>query len=390
MVNETHKICFVGLYDEKNYGDPIIAYCTEWLFKQSFGKDYIPVHLSLDYIEKQKKSLYKRALLKMLCLTGIKRFGLKNRLVNEYIAYFNEKLYDVDLVIVVGGGLIKYYCQDFTFGITGLLTVAEKYKIPVVFNSVGVEGYDENNECCQLIKKALKSSALYRISTRDDIEILYNDYFDGSPNIPCEKVCDPAVWTSEAYNIKKNGTTSIIGIGIGRGGLFADNGKDYTSEQFFNLYIEIIEKLYFERKEVRLFTNGLDADNQFAFNIKKKLEEKNIFLNIDIPSSPRHLVENISHYSAIIAARLHSCIVAYSLNIPAIGLVWNDKLFLWGKNINAEMNYILVDNLNSNHIISQLKRAMSEGYDTSRRSLFRQTIKTSMDNICALIDINNK
>ena len=26
------KIAFVGLYEEMNFGDPVIAECTEWLF----------------------------------------------------------------------------------------------------------------------------------------------------------------------------------------------------------------------------------------------------------------------------------------------------------------------------------------------------------------------
>lgn len=45
--------------------------------------------------------------------------------------------------------------------------------------------------------------SLIYITTRDDISTLIKGYFDNNPTIPIFNVCDPAVWISEVYNIKK-------------------------------------------------------------------------------------------------------------------------------------------------------------------------------------------
>ena len=53
MSDKQRKICFVGLYNEKNLGDPIIFDCTEWLYgKYVESGDFVSQRLYLDYIRK--------------------------------------------------------------------------------------------------------------------------------------------------------------------------------------------------------------------------------------------------------------------------------------------------------------------------------------------------
>ncbi|MDE6354862.1 MAG: polysaccharide pyruvyl transferase family protein, partial [Prevotella sp.] len=74
------------------------------------------------------------------------------------------------------------------------------------------------------------------------------------------------------------------------------------------------------------------------------------------------MIENIASYKCIIAARLHSCIVAYSLGIPVIGLVWNYKLKLWGKNIGTEDFFIESKNLQTDFIMNKLEELQHYDY----------------------------
>ena len=110
--------------------------------------------------------------------------------------------------------------------------------------------------------------------------------------------------------------------------LFVDNEINYKEEQLMILWKDIISCL--ERKNIKwkIYTNGLQADNEFVLKFIKKYgysKEK-----IILPSTPRELVKTIASFRGIIATRLHSCIVAYSLKVPAIGLVWNQKLKMFG------------------------------------------------------------
>lgn len=375
------KICFVGLYEERNYGDPIIAHCTEWLVLNHVRGDYEVVRMSLDYVEKHRLSFFKRVIRKSKKIIGINESS-ELTIINDYKSYFSKNIKDVDLVIVVGGGLIKYSYQYFYAGLYALLDTAEVYEIPVVFNSVGVEGYDASNSKCLKLKNALRKKALVSITTRDDISTLVDCYFDGQPTIPCKKVADPAVWAKEAFGVERQ-ESDIVGIGIGRGGLFIDNGKNFTEEQFFDLYISIIRRLYIKGLKLCLFTNGMSMDNIFALKIQQRMKEERISLDLRIPTNAKELVQILASFRCIMAARLHSCIVAYSLGVPSMGFVWNDKLRMWGENINAEEYFIEVENLNVDYLEDRMNSLLYYKYDSAVRKLFRNSI---LDNVSNLVE----
>lgn len=226
---------------------------------------------------------------------------------------------------------------------------------------------------------------MYYVSTRDDILTLREKYFDGKPQIPCIKVADPAVWCADAFQIMKQTGNNTIGVGIIRKNIFIDNDLPYSGNELSNLYVGIIEVLKKQFHEVILFTNGTPSDNQFAQTIQQRLkEEKQIECELIIPSSPEELIRTISLFKGIIAGRLHSCIIAYSLGIPAIGLVWNDKLTLFGKNIGAKENFITYNKFIPEYIVNQLHTAIQKGYNQDISKTFKQTIKNSIKEITQL------
>ena len=111
------------------------------------------------------------------------------------------------------------------------------------------------------------------------------------------------------------------------------------------------------------------------------MSHRNIDINLRIPKTPKEMIENIASYKCIIAARLHSCIVAYSLGIPVIGLVWNYKLKLWGKNIGTEDFFIESKNLQTDFIMNKLEELQHYDYFNTKRDIFRDTIKNIIDEI---------
>lgn len=381
MKRNKNKLVFVGLYDEKNLGDPIIAHCTEWLYSDCLPDGFETERLCLDYVEHHDVPLSYRIIRKMLRLLRLDSDKYNDTVMQgEYTKYFKKHIKGADLIIVVGGGLIKYSYQYFFAGISGLLDAADLYGIPIVFNAVGIEGYDAANPRCARLKSALHKRALRHITTRDDIVTLRDYYFDGNPSIPCLKVADPAVWAAEAYGVTKK-ESNLVGVGVGREGLFHDNGKDFSSEKFFNFYCHLVEELSRSGVSVELFTNGLEYDNEFAYKIREELKLRKIIVGIRIPRVPEEMLNIISSYRCILAARLHSCIVAYSLDIPAIGFVWNDKLKLWGKNIGADEFFIEAENMDVDFVMKQFARLLHYRYPKEHRNAFRETIKSTIDEL---------
>lgn len=378
------RVCFLGLYKESNLGDEVITCCTEELYAQYLGPK---VECTRLYLDKAEKLMHFNWILKRI---NSLFWHLTSRDLYEQIykyeaialstIYFARNLKRFDLVVVNGGGLIKFTHQFFGYSIQALLNCCSRKNIPVVINAVGVEEYDSVNVKCQYLKQALRSPSLYYISTRDNLDTLINNYFDGQPIIPCRQVCDPAVWASEIYKIKSKPNTNVVGLGIAWFDIFSAHYYRLSDNEAEQLYVNIVEMMIQNGHEVELFTNGAENDNAAAKHVQNRLKERNIEVAFRAPVNDTNLIEIISQYKAIVATRLHSCIIAYSLNIPAIGLVWNPKLSLWGENIKCKDWYFSKD-YKASEIIKALETALFRKYDSTVRNKYRNTIVDSINEI---------
>ncbi len=206
------KVCFVSLYETTNFGDPILAYCAEWLFADEIkSKNVEIVRASLCWSNAQKFKNIKLnsgwhflwKICKKLRLDKHKRWITIHAKHQLIIDNFASQIGNVDLIILAGGGLIKFKYENFWLSIPSLLEYAHQKHIPVVMNAVGVEGYNDTDFRCLDIKRALLRHSPKYISTRDDLVTLIQQYFDGHPKMQCVKVADPAVWAAEAYGVSQ-------------------------------------------------------------------------------------------------------------------------------------------------------------------------------------------
>lgn len=197
---------------------------------------------------------------------------------------------------------------------------AQERNIPVYFSGVGVEGYDENDERCQMLKKALRYPCIKGISVRDDLDTLKTCYLEGL-DTPCYRVCDPAVHTKTVYGISKSTDSNIIGIGVIRSRIFEDYGiSGIDADKQLNLWCSLIRELENRGYDWKLFVNGLKSDFDFALKCwtPGKRRGKDRYL-VPRPTESRELVETIASFRGVVACRMHANIIAYSLGIPSVG-----------------------------------------------------------------------
>jgi polysaccharide pyruvyl transferase WcaK-like protein len=83
------------------------------------------------------------------------------------------------------------------------------------------------------------------------------------------------------------------------------------------------------------FTNGSPVDEVILASIKNDFVGVVKVIFADRPMVPEDLVKTIVRCEKIIAYRLHACIVATSLGVPAIGLAWDKKLSSYFESIGA-------------------------------------------------------
>lgn len=376
------KIVLIGLLCESNLGDPLSFDCTEYLIRK-FDQD---VQVSyLDFYgrspSKGGSSTNRSALRNIVnkAYAGVKRvFGTRvqalafKRRKEHCEKYYDEHFKDASLVIIVAAGTITYKGRLDCGPYYDLVAkYAAKYNIPVVVNSGGVENaYNAKDKRCQRLSNALSSKMFKYVTTRDNYDELVK--YVTNPDTKVAKIADVGVWASESFGINKDMASDITGIGIITHERFAENKKKISHSQYNNTMIEIIRKLEAGGKHWKMFTNGLPADYKNAVEICDSLNlDPNEY--ILVPKTPSDLVSIISSFSGIITTRLHSCIVAYSLDIPFVSISWNNKLNFFSDAIGYPERTIDPSDFSSDVILSRFANAMNEGYDQTQKEQYRNT-----------------
>lgn len=376
---EKHKrILLVGLTKDQNLGDPIICECVEYIIR-CLDPDVIVDYGCVDEYD------HKRWLVVRIFSKLQRKFNLPpSKLLDLlYKRYFKKKLKGFDLAIVVGGGLFKFKNQYFN-GLIGLVEAAEEAQVPVAFNSIGVEDYDPDNYKCRRLKKIMHNPSVKFISTRDDYATLCNKYFDNKPACRLELSVAPGIMSEDAY-IVKAAKENIIGIGVCRFSIFKEYGNKQTSDEIENIYYDVIKKLVDKNYTVELFTNGAPSDAKAVETLKKRLHNNNINVKVELPTTTERLVNILARYSLIIAARMHSCIVGYSLGIPVIGLVWNKKQLHWANIIKQTESFLCYDAINTENIVTKAETLYgSSNPDPERKSELKGVLFKQIDTILGL------
>lgn len=332
--NPEVKVLLAGLMMSTNLGDGVISDCVQYLMNDIAKKNGIKkLKITTRDIRKEKSSA-------------------------QLAAVRNS-----DMVVFPGGGMIKYRVENLPVAMDRFVSRAEHYGIPVVFNAVGVEGFDLNDEGCRLLRDMLSSPCVKGITSRDYADFLNENYFSGEDR--AYRVSDPAVWASEAYGVTKDTSSQVIGLGVARAGLFEDYGTSFSKEDLLRLWSGVIDRLEKRGFRWKLFTNGFAKDEEFLQELiryigrESQLEE----LSVAKPETPQELVQNISKFKGIIACRMHANIIAYSMGIPCVGLVWNDKLKFFGESIGCEKQFVTYENLNSEYVADVFFEALEKDFD---------------------------
>ncbi|ELA7155055.1 polysaccharide pyruvyl transferase family protein [Vibrio parahaemolyticus] len=375
------KLVMVGYTHDTNLGDQVIADSAEYLIKKNIiDSEFSVERFNLNYSNEFNsfKRLKRKVINKILRrLSSSSSFDYK---VGCYKRDYKNKFNDASAIVFAGGGMIKFKYQDCWAHISALVDTVANKPCPIFFNAVGVEGYDQSNYKCRLLKESLNHSAIKMVTTRDDLSLLNDGYIENG-DIKTAQVADSAVFSSEVYGIQKK-SRDVVGLGLVRARIFKDNGIDLDRTQVIDLYASLISELEARGQSYQLFTNGLKSDVDILEDLETYLGKQ---LNVIEPQTPRELVELISTFKCTIAARLHACIISYSLTVPAVGLVWNNKVKMFGECIGYPERFFSHQDFDANEIIDRLTLSVAEGYEPNHYERYRETVNTSINKMISMI-----
>lgn len=380
-----------------NLGDVVIFDCVCEFLKNIFAErqennyELVPINIdsqcrhSIYYGVKRRlmKLKYQRMLEKGKSNEELDNLLLQRWHISRAYRYFEKnekkKIDNLDLIIFVGGGMIKFHRQECHYFLHEIIGIAQEKNIPVMLNAVGVEGYNEKNRECQILKNAINKDCVRYISTRDDLDTLRTNYITNS-KIISELVCDPAIWSKECYTVERNDSSKKIGLGVIRPEIFSEYLYHVDRKALINLYAELCKRILDSGYSVEFFSNGMMKDNKFIEDIlhqNRELRETQK-VSVAIPKNAKHLIEIIAQYERCVVARMHASIIACSLGVPNVSLVWNNKQTLLGKTLKLEENYVTKENFNAECIYDKLFAADSPIIDEKHKKSVYEGLKNQI------------
>ncbi len=371
------KIAILGLHADRNLGDQIICQIVMKLYQKYYNEkiewtkvDLRFYHTSLIALFQNKKRriiyLFFHRFFKILTIS---RFALFHDMRIKYLSYeMEELLKGADSAIIAGGGIIHFKHHDYYAGICSFILACQRNHIPLAINAVGVEGFDKEDPKCKMFQKYLNFPIIKIITTRDDIDTIKKSYIDSKSITPVIKTTDPAIFSDEFFHVssKKDGK---IGIGLIREDIFRNYKIDSPVDLLYDFYTGLVIELEKRGLEYEFFTNGYNWDLGILGRIEKNLNRS---FTVSVPHNTQDLISIISSYRGIISARMHSCIVAYSFNLPAIAFIWDSKLRMWYNNIGELDCCFELNNLNPVSVVDMFLVAESKGRDLERKSILKQ------------------
>lgn len=385
------KVLLMGLSDFDNIGDQFVSKCVQYLVVNSNNQVWeeelvslIPDPLSFRYL------IYGGLrVIAHLLPHGSLSFQL------DYIAnvirerrYYKKIISTAD-AIILSVGSYKYTTQNLWAYYLLVIQIAEAMRIPVMFNAMNIQDYDEKDWRCRMLKKYTNYSCVKVFTTRDGIAGIteLEKYYITNPNIKISTVGDPAYWIPECYDIRRN-PGSVIGINLIRGHIFVDYGKSTTKEQLLHFYADLITKLDSLHIKWELFTNGGCHDLRFGRELLEKMGRKDV--RIRVPKSDSELPRIIAGYKGIIGARLHACICAYSLDTPMAGFIWDKKLLRFAQTAKLEDHFLDEKDLDAAKMIACLHNALQSAYDERLRTSLKTAAKQAISDFLQTIETGDK
>ena len=230
-----------------------------------------------------------------------------------------------DMIIFGGAPMFNYRYEKF-YGMTeAAIRLAGRYGKPVIFSGIGVEQYEEADEKCQFLKRALnEESCVLQVTTRDDYDSL--KHYREREDLVIGRVADPAVYCVDLSSVERTRTgKKTVGVFVIRERAFLDNGYAFDGADYRTFLVQLRESLAAHGYRCRFLTNGYVVDEAFL----RQLIDEGILPEEECEcciNNPEDVYVRLEDCDAVISARLHPNIISYSFGIPAVGIVWNPKV----------------------------------------------------------------
>lgn len=273
------------------------------------------------------------------------------------------------IFIVAGGQIVSDIALNFPlkFGLVSKL-VARDASPAAIFAAGVSSSFSKLGRA--LFQRSFDRLRPHYFGVRDARSLANSRMFTLTPS-SLRRSIDPAVWASEAYGITR-ATKGVPRIGIGIAhprelAVHLPGSRGMEEESAYAFLERVVLRVRERGYEPVLFNNGSAEDALFMRHVSTRLTATHgpVCHESARPLVPRDLVSCISGFDVVVAHRLHANILAYSLQIPSIGIEWDSKVRSFFRETQRE-DWCLPASVNAAQVSSMIDAALATPMNSQR------------------------
>ena len=334
------KIVTFNVKYSPNLGDGVIAECLE----AELGRRLPDVSIeALDLAGRTDRDGRARSGRRVLVLKALQMMPaiLRDVLVEAVLRLqmrrkcrlaWREALRDADLAIVGGGQLIQDGDLNFPVKLSIVAAECKRNHVPIALFGLGV-AESRSGRGAALISSLLHADQLVFAGARDgdSANRLRQRRVKGVVVTPDPGLMASQVWPS---GVRRQRKRPLVGVGITHPVILQHHGEGKSDDAtIIDLYRSLIRRLLASGYDVACFSNGAREDQACLDRVVGSFRDDDGLTRAPDCRTPRELAELVGSFEAVIAHRLHACILAYSYRVVHVGLSWDPKLAAFFANV---------------------------------------------------------
>lgn len=384
------KIVQFGLCHSPNLGDGVIAEClAHGLRARAPGAEVVHVDISGRQARGATTIRNRRLVLAVLeALPRPLRHALARRRLNAMIDGVEGRwraAARADLAVIGGGQLFSDANLNFPVKIGRAAGMIAEAGTPLAVHAVGVSR-NWSAEGTALFAKVLGCD-LRMVGCRDAASA--EAWRAQMPGGPAPRLtADPGLLAADCYGAPGDAPRGI-GLCITDFALLAHHADQDIAGGAAGpaFYASLAAALAGAGHEVTLFTNGAAEDEAELARLARSAALAPLLSAGQVriapaAASPAALARRIAGFEAVIAHRLHACILAYSYGRPIVGLGWDRKLQAFFGSVGLEDSFSADAAIDGAGVVRMVDAALAAGIAPEAHA---KAIAAAWDGIDALL-----
>ena len=267
-----------------------------------------------------------------------------------------------DLAVIGGGQIMADASLNFPVKVGRAAQLLAEAGTPVALYAVGVSG-GWTPEGTRWFRRLLDCD-LRLVGPRDAASAAAWSAQAGGGPAP-EVVADPGLLARDCYGAVA-AEPGLVGLCVTDFALLAHHADDGVAGAGDGVafYAALAREIAAAGHRVRLFTNGAAEDRAARARVAAALD--GLGGALDLPpdaARPSELARQVAGCEAVVAHRLHACIVARAYGRPAVGLGWDRKLRSFFEGIGRPQAFVAAAEADPARVAAVLSDEMAAGPD---------------------------